>query len=442
MKSHIGIPSRIAVLGILAMVPGFAQTRITRILPLAPNEGVFAYSRISPDGRLLSYASEIKGSGNYLRTMNVIDLATKQVQFTEPGMDAFWSPDGTRLIYLYVPENSEPMVRIWNRKDGSVVRDAAPENLGHYFSWGRSGGKDVILTQDNNYYYLEGNLAQRPYLTVPVFPPFEAGAQPMISKDGKRLATFYRGTLLVRSLDEPGNVVETRLTGGKADFSYDGRYIAFHRAQRKDNKDTYQIQVVDLKTKEVIQVTDLPGSCYYPSWTRDGRLAFRYDSDEYRGFVFATGFLKNRRAPLPTSYPDEKAPATILKELFGRRPMPNQRVVVVNFWAGWCVHCRAELPVLNRLRKSLRSQNADVEIIGACDPTSFKSDRDFILQRSNLDIPQISISSKEVNAFRVQVYPTTLFFIDGTLAERRHGALTESEFRNTLTKLQTTAPSK
>jgi thiol-disulfide isomerase/thioredoxin len=413
----------IALPGLLS--PASAQSTFTQILPLKPEEGVFAYSRISADGKLLSYASERRVNGTILRTANVVELATKRLLFSEPGVDAYWSPDGAHLIYLSVGESGDQVVCTWHRADGTVTRNVAPQELGHYFSWAKREGRDLVLTQDNFYYFLEEGRAQKPYRTVPAFPPLGAGTQPMINRDGTRIATFYRGTVLVRGLDDPSGVVETHLRGGKADFSFDGRYVAFHSAQKgPQGKDTYQISVVDLQTKEVIQATNLPGSCYYPSWTKDGRLVFRYDSPEYRGFMMASNVLSNPRKPLPTAYPDDATTPGVLADLLGRTPAPKQKVVMVNFWAGWCVHCRGELPVLNQLRQELRRDQLDAEILGACDPTSFTTDREFILKRSNLDLPQIDITSKEVNAFGVQVYPTTLMFVDGKLVDKHQGALT------------------
>lgn len=411
--------------GIVALAQG--STGYTRILPLRPEEGVFAYARVSPDGSCLSYASEIRVDGVFQRTVNIVELATRKVLFTEPGLDSYWAPDGEHVVYLHMPKVNETSVCIWNRKDGSVDRDVAPASLGHYFTWGQSGGRNLILTMDNHYYYVENGRALRPYRTVPAFPPLGAGEQPMLSKDGRMIATFHRGTILVRGLDEPDPMLETRLRGGKGDFSYDGRYLAFHAVQKGKEADTYQIRVVDLVKKELIHVTDLPGSCYYPSWTRDGRLVFRHDSKDYRGFLMASGFLGNPRTPLPTAYPDDTRQTGTLADLLRRAMPPAKKVVMVNLWAGWCVHCRGELPVLDQLRKDLRSGGCDAEILGACDPTSFPSDREFILRRSRLDLPQVDITSEEVNAFGIQVYPTTLLFVDGRLMEKHHGALNRQE---------------
>lgn len=413
--------------GVIVSAVLTAAPTFTRILPLKPEEGVFAYARISPDGKLLSYASEIQVNGQFKRTVNIVDLATKEICFSEPGMDAYWAPDGKHLIYLSQVNGEEGSTCIWVREGGAVLRDIAPSNLGHYFTWGQRDGRDVVLTQNNRYWDMEELRAVRPYRTVPAFPPLTAGTQPMISKDAKLIATFHRGTLLVRALDEREPVLETRLRGGKGDFSYDGRYLAFHSMQKVNGKDAYQIRVVDLKTREVINVTDLPGSCYYPSWTRDGRLVFRYDSAEFRGFVMASNVLKAPRTALPSTYPEDSKEVPPLGRLFPKGDAPRHKVVIVNFWAGWCVHCRAELPVLHQLRKELRAAKADAELFGACDPTSFQTDRSFILTRSKLDIPQVDLTSKEVNAFGIQVYPTTLVFVDGRQVAKHQGALTRGQ---------------
>src|SRR5262245_49272180 len=73
------------------------QPTFERLFPLASAEGVFAYARISPDGRTLAYASEVGDRtirGGIQRTVTVVDLATRTVVFREPGIDAYWSTDG------------------------------------------------------------------------------------------------------------------------------------------------------------------------------------------------------------------------------------------------------------------------------------------------------------------------------------------------------------
>src|SRR5688572_16741078 len=61
---------------------------IRPVYALKTNETVFAYSRISPDGRFLAYASEARRPGRQgpLRTINVVDLSNGSVLFEEPGI--------------------------------------------------------------------------------------------------------------------------------------------------------------------------------------------------------------------------------------------------------------------------------------------------------------------------------------------------------------------
>jgi hypothetical protein len=57
----------------------------------------------SPDGQFLAYASqtaEAPGGWSPKRTIRIVRLSTGSVVFTESGIDAYWSNDGRRLIYM------------------------------------------------------------------------------------------------------------------------------------------------------------------------------------------------------------------------------------------------------------------------------------------------------------------------------------------------------
>ena len=71
------------------------------VFTLKPKEGVFAYARISPDGKRLAYASQISARPSAQRNWSVtaVDLTTQKTLFSENGIDAYWSNDGTRVIY-------------------------------------------------------------------------------------------------------------------------------------------------------------------------------------------------------------------------------------------------------------------------------------------------------------------------------------------------------
>src|SRR5687768_13592253 len=94
--------------------------RFERVYPLKPEEGVFAYARISPDGRTLAYASEYKSRGGVTQTVTVVDLKDRKILFTEAGIDAYWSNDGQRMIYLSFADGHNVSMR--NHATGKLTR--------------------------------------------------------------------------------------------------------------------------------------------------------------------------------------------------------------------------------------------------------------------------------------------------------------------------------
>jgi hypothetical protein len=321
-------------------------TKFTPIYPLKPDEGVFAYARISPSGQFLAYASELPDPQNrrsIKRTVTVVDLATRQIVFTEPGIDAYWSDDGQRMIFLSMKDGTHVAIR--HQDTGEIARGVAPVGLGDYFSWGIRDGKNLILTIQSNYYFLNGDQAVLPAQRVTSCDGIGVGDRPLLSKDGLRVTTFVRGTVVVRGLTGCQDTLDTGIQGAKADFSWDGRYVAFHAARR--DLQGYEIEVVDVMRHTVRTVTNLPGSSLFPSWTKDGRLCFRYDGDDYRGFMMADDVLANPERPLPSPGPRIK-PSARWSELFPETPRPAHRVNLVMIWSSWSAHSPDALSDLQR----------------------------------------------------------------------------------------------
>src|SRR5262245_28300979 len=204
------------------------------LFPLAPAAGVLAYARSSPDGRTLAYASEAADRsvrGGIQRTVTVVDLGTRAVIFREPGIDAYWSTDGRRMIFRSSKDGLD-RVTIRHHDTGAIVRNVAPPQLGVYYSAGIRDGRELVLTIDSHYYFLEGDQGVLPAQTVPPCPGIGVGARPLLSKDGRRITTFVRGKIVVRNLTDCQDIIDTGIGGAKADFSWDGRYIAFHMPKR------------------------------------------------------------------------------------------------------------------------------------------------------------------------------------------------------------------
>ena len=395
-----------------------------RVLPLAANEGVFAYARISPDGRFLAYASEMPDPARprvVLTTQTVVDLATKQRLFAEPGIDAYWSLDGERMIFL--AQGGRGGVSIRHHRDGALARDVAPVRLGDYFSWALRDGRNLILTIDSNYYYLDGDKAELPHGRVVPCPGIGVGERPLSAKDGRRVSTFVRGAVVVRGLDDCDNIIDTGLQGAKADFSFDGKYLAFHVA--RGSSKVYDVVVVDLEKKTMRVVTaDLPGSSLFPSWTKDGRLNFRYDGDDYRGFVTAKNVLAVAERPLPTSK-TQVPTAPTWAEIFPETPAPASPLALVMVWASWSAHSPDALAWLQQAQRQFATNGTDIRVLTAVELSSPRADVDRLRRQGAITLPEIPLAPARLAMTEaLNQIPTTMLFKNGVLADRRLGAQT------------------
>jgi hypothetical protein len=409
----------------LPMYEGDAP-RYTRVYPLSPGEGVFAYSRISPSGRFLAYASEMRNAAGLMSTtQTVVDLETQEVIFSEPGIDAYWSLDGGRMIYL--SQARQGGVTIRHHATGALTRDVAPSSLGDYFSWAQRDGRDLILTIRGNYYYLDGDKAALPAGSTGACPAIGRGDRPLISKDGRRITAFVRGRVVVRSLTDCENIIDTGLQGGKADFSWDGRYIAFH-VPREDDRG-YRIAIVDLEQRTVRMLDGLAGSALFPSWTRDGRLSFRYDGDDYRGFMIADNVLAGVAQPLPPSG-DRIPPMLRWSDVFPETLEPDCRVCLVLIYASWSAHTPDALRDLQEADREFRASHQDVGVMTAIELSSLREDVDRLRREGGITLPEIPLAPDRLALTEaLNQIPTTLLFRDGVLIDQRLGAQTVAELR-------------
>jgi len=421
-------------------VPG-GQVRYEQVHALRPDEGVFAYARVTPDGRYLAYASqerEIPRGVPAGRTVTVVDLRTRQVQYTEPGIDAYWSNDGSRMIYSSFASRTSG-VSIRHHPGGDVTRDVAPAALGDYYSWAVRDGRNLIVTILNNYYYLEGDRAVMPYGRVPPCPGIGTGDRPIVSHDGKRITTFVRGTVVIRNLTDCNDIIDTGIGGGKADFSWDGRYVAMHVL--KPNGRGYEIQVVDLQEKTVRTVTSLPGSSLFPSWLSDGRLFFNYDGDDFRGFMIARDFMNAPARPLPADR-DKVPPRVVWGDLFPETPTPAPQMNLVMVWSTWSAHSPEALTWLQQARDYFRKESADpgrngakpfreIGVMTAIEPATRRDDAAAMAKRYQIALPEIPLDPQRFSRTEAKnQIPTTLLFRDGVLIDTRLGAQTFGELRD------------
>jgi hypothetical protein len=409
---------------------------LTRVFRLPPDEGIFAYARISPDGQRLAYTAQIPGvSHRNSRVTRVIELHSKKIIFSEPGIDAYWSPDGRKVIFLSKREGYADSVSILHVDSGDISRNVASPLLGDYFSWGRRGPSDLILTIANNYYRLQDDRASR-ILRVPACDGIGTGERPLVSKDGRRITTFVGDVIAVRNIDDCDDIVMTGARGGKADFSFDGRYIAFHAPRSRG--DGYEIKVVDLRRRTMHAIADLPGSSLFPSWTRDGRILFSYESADFKGFVVASGFQQHPAEPLPLVRPWHNASGPPdWHDVVHDAPSPEQRWRLILIWAPWSAHTVDAFEALRTATQTWASSE-DVAAFEAIEPSSRRDDRRFPRRAvATAGIDQLILRPERFGTLgAANQMPTYVLFDGDRLAGRLLGASTAGELVDWLTRVK------
>jgi thiol-disulfide isomerase/thioredoxin len=72
------------------------------------------------------------------------------------------------------------------------------------------------------------------------------------------------------------------------------------------------------------------------------------------------------KAPTPAATSFEPAPQVQFQTLAGQSFQLDElkgKVVLLNFWATWCIPCREEIPILNAMQKDLATQG--LKVVGA-----------------------------------------------------------------------------
>jgi cytochrome c biogenesis protein CcmG/thiol:disulfide interchange protein DsbE len=143
--------------------------------------------------------------------------------------------------------------------------------------------------------------------------------------------------------------------------------------------------------------------------------------------ALALGF---RRDPhdIKTGTINKPAPAFTLDRLDGSGQTSladyQGRVVIVNFWASWCIPCKQENPALVRVWERYRA--SDVVLLGIVYQDSVEAARDYTARMGNTWASVVDADGRTAIAYGVFGIPETFFIRpDGVIAGRHIGPIDE-----------------
>jgi TolB protein len=221
-------------------------------------------SRVSwfPDGKLL--VSRNDGTLSVLDPSNGSETAITLEQ--KPVLDAAVSPDGNHVVYSFSTAIDGNDIWVIDWPGRKVTRVLRMPHLQHEPAWSADGKTVYFLSGDggqaHDIWQYEPENEAKEQVTVGELYHFDLAAGPKgeLAYSGNRDGNYE---LYLR--DAKGRA--QRLTDDPAldarpSFSADGRSLLFESSR----SGTMQIYRLELKSKRVTPVTNVPGGARYPVW--------------------------------------------------------------------------------------------------------------------------------------------------------------------------------
>ena len=334
------------------------------------------------------------------------------------------------MIYRRMCRGQATRWRSAAEETGAIAHAIAPVNLGDYYSWAVRDGRNLILTIKSNNYYLDGDQCVMPIARVPPCPGIGVGERPLISKDGRRITTFVRGDIVFRDLSDCENILDTGIQGAKADFSWDGRYIAFHWPSRISKAMRLRSWTTTRRTVRTV-TANLPGSSLL-SQLDSGRAAVFPDTTAttIADSLIADHVLDAPEAAAPIRRGQGARRAAPGEDVFPETALPPHRVNLVMIWATWSAHSPQALVDLQRAGTYFRHHSDDVGVLTALEIGSLRADVDRMRQANGITLPEIPLAPAQLTATEaLNQIPTTMLFRDGIAIDRRLGAQSFDDLR-------------
>ena len=141
--------------------------------------------------------------------------------------------------------------------------------------------------------------------------------------------------------------------------------------------------------------------------------------------------------PAPAPVTGAPAPDFTLRDLSGQ-PVKlsalRSQVVLINFWATWCIPCQAEMPAIQQAYAARKGQGFTVLAVNLNEPA--KDVQDYV-ERLKVNFPVLLDAGDSISTlYRVRGYPTS-FFVDrgGTVAIEQVGMMSDAQLADNLAKL-------
>ena len=133
-----------------------------------------------------------------------------------------------------------------------------------------------------------------------------------------------------------------------------------------------------------------------------------------------------------------KAPSFRLSTLDGKTvglADVTDKPTVIVFWATWCPHCRAEMPVVEKIYKDVHAKGGNILGISLDDKASTASD---FVRANHITFPIAVAGSRNdiVRSYGISGIPTVFVLDKGGVVKARYaGEVSESTIRGEFAKL-------
>ncbi|HEX6650541.1 MAG TPA: TlpA disulfide reductase family protein [Pyrinomonadaceae bacterium] len=141
----------------------------------------------------------------------------------------------------------------------------------------------------------------------------------------------------------------------------------------------------------------------------------------------------------------QKAPNLSLKDINGKTIRLSDfrgKVLLVNFWATWCVPCRAEIPDLVKNQRRYRARG--LRILGITYPPERIAEVRRFTSKLKINYPVVIGSKETKHAFTSsETLPLTIIIDrDGNLRDIIEGIMYSDEFEEKVKPLLSSAPDR